>query len=896
MSCSQGPLLSGLCTDSPGAIGPPGPNVIGPTGPAGKDRTGRTGPTGPSATSYTGPTGPDGMGTTGPTGPGGDFTIGSTGPTGPNSNTNNTGPTGPTGADTIGMSGPTGPATIGYTGPTGPSVLGQGGPTGPQGFGNTGPTGPSGPSGSGNTGATGPTAASITGPTGPTGATTTGQTGPTGIAVTGSTGPTGPAGLGNTGPTGPSGVGQTGPTGPQGLSVTGSTGPTGVVGASTTGPTGPTGPAGVGNTGPTGPSGVAVTGPTGPTGRASATGSTGPTGPAGVGRTGPTGPAGVGRTGPTGPAGVGRTGPTGPTGTNITGPTGPTGRTGPTGSSSRTGPTGPNGNPCFHFGSDYELYPVSGYQRADCSRLGYKVLKNANLVKYKIQCDHVHSYPFQILQNLSIVATISFNNEQNKYGTLNIPIAQDDYLQLRFDALQAPDQVTCIRETCLFYTSFEFDASAYGITNENYYTKMVGNYAENRGVTAGATGMFGNGFSNNGGSNYVYIFHQRRYEVAQFTFEFWVFPTDVVTSQTFMSKDAGTATQYYLNIQLSSRTVTVNHWNQSTDNTISASNAMPTANTWYHVAYVAGGPNGAKLFVNGTLVGTNSTTTGLEISSNPIVLGAWGIGSESLSDSLSQYLKGTMDEVRFSNVRRYEANFTAPVAAFTPDEFTIGLWHFDESAGASFFQDSCLYLTDATTQYTLNTPPPGVITTIHRFGTCCYKNGTTDSWLALPYHPDMKVSNVTISGHIQPYSALASSTVYTVFQKGSDTNEGDVWLQYLGTGKKFNLIYHGTTGSVTLSSQTNLVALNQWYQFAVVITPTSITCYINGYVEMQQTGLSTDFQNVWLNNTGRLLFGDDSSNSKVGKAHFDDLAVHAEALSFGRPYVRQVSATLIPDA
>jgi len=48
---------------------------------------------------------------------------------------------------------------------------------------------------------------------------------------------------------------------------------------------------------------------------------------------------------------------------------------------------------------------------------------------------------------------------------------------------------------------------------------------------------------------------------------------------------------------------------------------------------------------------------------------------------------GRIDEVRLSSVVRYNKNFGMPYV-FSPDAETVGLWHFDETAGSTTFMDS----------------------------------------------------------------------------------------------------------------------------------------------------------------------------------------------------------------
>lgn len=57
----------------------------------------------------------------------------------------------------------------------------------------------------------------------------------------------------------------------------------------------------------------------------------------------------------------------------------------------------------------------------------------------------------------------------------------------------------------------------------------------------------------------------------------------------------------------------------------------------------------------------------------------------------SSPFNGFIDELRISSVLRYNIEngiFEVPKGRFEPDEHTVGLWHFDESTGATLFHDA----------------------------------------------------------------------------------------------------------------------------------------------------------------------------------------------------------------
>jgi hypothetical protein len=101
-------------------------------------------------------------------------------------------------------------------------------------------------------------------------------------------------------------------------------------------------------------------------------------------------------------------------------------------------------------------------------------------------------------------------------------------------------------------------------------------------------------------------------------------------------------------------------------------------NTWYHLAVVREGTSFYG-FVNGTktTIGTSSATL---TSSGHFDIGAFEHGSV-------EYFTGYIDEVRVSNIARYNANFTAPTEPFQSDANTVLLLHMDGTNASTVFID-----------------------------------------------------------------------------------------------------------------------------------------------------------------------------------------------------------------
>ena len=79
----------------------------------------------------------------------------------------------------------------------------------------------------------------------------------------------------------------------------------------------------------------------------------------------------------------------------------------------------------------------------------------------------------------------------------------------------------------------------------------------------------------------------------------------------------------------------------------------PSANTWYHVAYVRSS-GVTKLYVNGTSVISQNDTTNY---TNKFFVIGGGYSSSFLMD-------GYIDDFRISHMARYTSNFTAPAEPF----------------------------------------------------------------------------------------------------------------------------------------------------------------------------------------------------------------------------------------
>jgi hypothetical protein len=109
-----------------------------------------------------------------------------------------------------------------------------------------------------------------------------------------------------------------------------------------------------------------------------------------------------------------------------------------------------------------------------------------------------------------------------------------------------------------------------------------------------------------------------------------------------------------------------------------------TINTWYHYALEVENDI-IRFYIDGV---QKLPTTGAEIDWETTLFnnssGIMYLGGASFND---QWFNGYIDEVRVSNVARYNSNFTPPTAAFTNDANTVVLLHMDGTNGSTTFTD-----------------------------------------------------------------------------------------------------------------------------------------------------------------------------------------------------------------
>jgi hypothetical protein len=149
---------------------------------------------------------------------------------------------------------------------------------------------------------------------------------------------------------------------------------------------------------------------------------------------------------------------------------------------------------------------------------------------------------------------------------------------------------------------------------------------------------------------YIAVRHDAAFEVAQGSFQLWFKTRDADERQGLIAKDRDGNGAGQFAIWIDDHDLKVKLESGSQTYNIVANNVL-SSNTWYQMTFTFG-PAGMKLYLNGTLVGSNAYTGGLASNRQPIVIGATNSknhydGTDLAKIQVSDAFDGWIDEVAF---------------------------------------------------------------------------------------------------------------------------------------------------------------------------------------------------------------------------------------------------------
>jgi len=519
------------------------------------------------------------------------------------------------------------------------------------------------------------------------------------------------------------------------------------------------------------------------------------------------------------------------------------------------------------------------------STIGYLMPDSGSIKQLSVLTDVSNNNEYEVLKNDSIVETLTLSGTiSGSINNLNISYSQNDILKARIsttgsdiNSSYSPDSNT------LFLAHFDSDnASSRHITNSS--TIVKGMSGRVNGATLNITGKFNKCVDFDGSNDYIEFLHHDNYETQNCTVEFWFKPDDVSGTQHLFSKDSsGYDTGGHLTIGLVGDEVYFRQQSSSASKEYTSSGKNLVAGTWYHLALVMG-TGGIKFFLDGTQVYSDGTwTNGFNGNREPFVIGAgiWG-NTDSYVNTLSYYFHGKIDELRISDNRRYDNNFSVSTEAFTSDSNTVGLWHLDETSG-SVVEDSSGTIHNTMIQASGSFPSIDASTV--KIGTHSLKmNNSSNDWLRTIHTSDYEVTAFTVEGWIYQFTDCYDGII---FQKGDSNTEGGLQIKWIDLGDKLDVTYWGSSTS-RIITPTDTFDSYEWNHFAVTIDDSNFKVYINGSL-VDSESLTADFQNVWTNNTDDIYIASRNDRTLFMQAYYDEFRISDIVRTYGSSDVKKIS-------
>lgn len=253
------------------------------------------------------------------------------------------------------------------------------------------------------------------------------------------------------------------------------------------------------------------------------------------------------------------------------------------------------------------------------------------------------------------------------------------------------------------------------------------------------------------------------------------------------------------------------------------SSAVITTGEWVHCAIVRTGGSVLKLYVNGTLSATGSDTSVYGTVNTEIWVGQNSLGSN--------YLAGSISNLRISRNAVYTSNFTRPSAPLSSTAQTVLL-----GCNSNGFMDVANN-TFATVVGgpAVKTDNPFLITTQYNpatMGGGCSMSSA--GFLSVPNHADFQfgTQEYTVDFWVYPY-ALTNAQLVGLWSGQSPA--GQSWTVYLGADGTVTHVVD--PNDFTVNTSTIKLVPNAWYHIAATRTGDTFRLFING--KMQGTGTTS---------------------------------------------------------
>ena len=302
-------------------------------------------------------------------------------------------------------------------------------------------------------------------------------------------------------------------------------------------------------------------------------------------------------------------------------------------------------------------------------------------------------------------------------------------------------------------------------------------------------GAFGQAAVFNGSSSYISLPPGVR-QNNNFTASLWFNTNTISAPINLIAFRNGKKFQVQLNGGVGNGGIRVNAGNNTT---VDSASGIVTVNNWNHLAVVQSSTTGLTVYLNNSIVASNSGATGDLVT----VTGIDSIGSYA---GTANFMDGSIDQIRVFNTALTGAQVT-----------TLARGIGTSYSGA-----------DTNVSYAYNGTPTNVTYGNGRFGQAANLTATNGSIEIPGLTPSQfSATNVSVSVWVNMTSLVASGKGIYLFNVGS----GSFQIQVTSSGVNFYK-YNGTNYGAVYSTPLNL---NQWYHIAATASTTAgMKLYLNG--------------------------------------------------------------------
>jgi hypothetical protein len=346
-------------------------------------------------------------------------------------------------------------------------------------------------------------------------------------------------------------------------------------------------------------------------------------------------------------------------------------------------------------------------------------------------------------------------------------------------------------------------------------------------TTQGSFSPFGPDWSNYfNGSSYLLTTATQVIPSGSFTIQTWVFPTSSADSYAVAQGTTGNAGRFSLGITSTLWFVQIG--------SASVNAGSVTLNQWTHIAATFNGAT-LTLYVNGTSVGTASTTTNAQNTTLRIAtLGPadWG----------TYYWTGYISNVRATNTVEFTSTFTpstTPLTAITGTSvLTCQASRFIDNSANAF----AITVNGTPSIQRFSPFSMGSAYSTSVIGGSGYYNGSTD-YLSVPYNAkfDFGTGSFTIEAWVYLTTASGARCIVSVFPSGFSGTSAYEFLITTSNFLQFDTFASGTEQLITATN--NALVPNSWNHVAVVNNAGTYNLYANG-IQCTKTGSITQAVNT----------------------------------------------------